>query len=176
MESSSESNSFIMNSSSETNTSITESSYETNTSIMESSYEPNTSIMESSYEPPSECQEYIFVYFFPETENLNWPLTKYFHIEHIERKNTLIDNDEDYKTVRNNGKWFRFVMKKDFIKHLTNEEIIIILKKIISNNYDVTNICPVYICYDKTTINYCWSNNEFKNKFEDNLFFDTFYK
>lgn len=146
---------------------------------MESSSESlseNNMYITESYEPPSECHDYIFVYFFPKTENLNWPLTKYSHIEHIERKNSLINNDEDYKTVVNYEKWFRFVMKKDFIKSLTNEEIIIILKKIISNNYDVTNICPVYICYDKNTINYCWSNKEFKNKFEDNLFFDTFYR
>ncbi len=93
----------------ESNLSIIELLSETNTSITDSLYETNNSITES-YEPPSECQDYIFVYFFPKTENLNWPLTKYLYIEHIERKNTLIDNDEDYKTVRNYEKWFIFVM------------------------------------------------------------------
>ena len=64
-------------------------------------------------------------------------------------------------------------MKKKIIDKLSNEEIITILKEIISGKHNI--ICPCYISYNKNEI-YHWFDNEFKNKFEGKLHFSTFYR
>jgi hypothetical protein len=121
-----------------------------------------------------EYESFVNVNYFPETDNLNWPTTQYEHIDHTRLRNSLIDKDKDYQTIINDGKRYKFIMQKKFIDKLSNKEIIIILKEIISGN-DYSNICPCYISYSREET-YHWLDNEFKNKFQNKLYFNTFHR
>lgn len=117
-------------------------------------------------------EDYMFVNFFPETNGLVLPIVKYRNIELISKHNELLENDKDQQTMLNNGDRYRFVIKKDFIMSTQMVNLINMLKEIISGKYD-NNICPMYIKINQDET-YYWHNDDFKNRYENKLYFNTF--
>lgn len=116
-------------------------------------------------------ENYMFVNFFPETNGLVLPFVKYRNIELISEHDKLLENDKDHQTMLKNGDRYRFVIKKDFIMSTNTTGLINMLKEIISGKYD-NNICPMYIKINKVET-YYWHNDDFKNTYENKLYFHT---
>jgi hypothetical protein len=119
-------------------------------------------------------QDYVYVNYFPETNQLNCPTRKYDHIDLISLRESLLENDKDYLTILKKDERYKFIMKTNFIVKLSNEEIIKIFKEIISTQ-NHKDICPCYISYNENET-YHWLDNDFKNKFENKLFFATLFR
>jgi hypothetical protein len=117
-------------------------------------------------------KDYMFVNFFPKTNGMILPSVKYRNIELISERIELLKNDKDQQTILNNGDRYRFVIKKDFIMSTNITDLINTLKKIISGDYD-SNICPMYIKTNNVDT-YYWHNDDFKNTYENKLYFHTF--
>ena len=61
-------------------------------------------------------QDYVYVNYFPETNQLNCPTRKYDHIDLISLRESLLENDKDYLTILKKGERYKFIMKTNMMR------------------------------------------------------------